>query len=65
MSKKLIVKSGTWLGKINSTNLENAKPIFTLETIDRVYKANTLNEVLNLWRTSKDDSEVLDIDRLG
>ena len=57
--------AGMWDGVINSSNLDEAKPIFTVETEQTLYKGNTLNDAMRLWATSGDDSEVIDVIRLG
>jgi hypothetical protein len=41
------------------------RPVFTLETQECRYQANSLTEVMHLYRDAKDDSEVLDLNRLG
>ena len=66
MEKKVYVVDGTWLGVASIDNIENVKSIFTIETEEAVYKANTLDEVMQLWRISTEDvTKVIDVERLG
>ena len=66
MEKKVYVVDGTWLGVASIDNIENFKSIFTIETEEAVYKANTLDEVMQLWRISTEDvTKVIDVSRLG
>ena len=65
MKKKVYVVNGTWLGVASIDNIENRKSIFTIETEEAVYKANTLDEVMQLWRISTEDvTKVIDVERL-
>ncbi len=60
----MIIKAvGMWEGPFRFDNLTEAKPIFTLETRLNTYWANSLNEVLSLWRASKDVSQVINLTR--
>ena len=63
--KRVYKVSGMWEGNVNISNLDEAEPIFTVETAEALYKGNTLNEVMMLWKTSEDNSEVINISRLG
>ena len=65
MEKKVYVVDGTWLGVASIDNIENFKSIFTIETEKAVYKANTLDEVMQLWRSTEDVTKVIDVERLG
>ena len=66
MKKKVYVVDGTWLGVASIDNIENLKSIFTIETEKAMYKANTLDEVMQLWRISTEDvTKVIDVRRLG
>ena len=66
MEKKVYVVDGTWLGVASIDNIENLKSIFTIETEEAMYKANTLDEVMQLWRISTEDvTKVIDVRRLG
>ena len=65
MEKKVYVVEGTWLGVASIDNIENSKSIFTIETEEAMYKANTLDEVMQLWRISTEDvTKVIDVERL-
>ena len=50
---------------INLSNLEVTKPIFILETLNTIFKANTLSDVCQLYKNYTDNSEVINIIRVG
>lgn len=41
------------------------KSIYYIQTARAFYEANNMTVVMNLWKDSKDSSEVLDVGRLG
>ena len=65
MEKKVYVVDGTWLGVASIDNIESLKSIFTIETEEAMYRANTLDEVMQLWRSTEDVTKVIDVERLG
>ena len=42
-----------------------SEPIYVIETEKTVFKANNLHEVFHLYRLSDDDSDVVDVGRVG
>lgn len=51
--------------EICETPTEDLRPVFSLYTADNLYKANTLGEVLRLWKETDDDSAVKSLIKEG
>lgn len=64
-NKKEVVAPGAWVGPYTTKDASKWKTVFWLETEFAIYKANTLDELLNLWRTQKDNSRVLQMGQVG
>ena len=65
MEKKIIKTKNLWEGTYNIHTINEAKPLFFIETENTIFKANSLTEVMQLYKKSDDNSNVLRIDKLG
>lgn len=65
--KKIIKANNTELGPWTSTDVieGRARTIYTVETKRAYYRSNSLDSVMKLWQKMNDNSEVLDVSRLG
>ncbi len=54
-SRKIITAPGFWDDKVTLNNLEKARPIFILETLNTIFKANTLSDVCQLYKNYTDN----------
>ena len=60
---KKIITTENFIDFSKTGNL--SEPIYVIETEETVFKANNLHEVFHLYRLSGDDSDVIDIGRIG
>jgi hypothetical protein len=48
-----VVAKGTWTGPFRLSTLDQAKPIFHLETETVLFTANSLKEVMEMWHMER------------
>lgn len=66
MTKKKTIKAkDLWEDSANIHTIDEAKPIFSIETEQTIFKANDLTTVMHLYKKSEDNSNVLVINVLG
>jgi hypothetical protein len=62
---KIVKAEGTWDEIVTVENLAKARRVFYVTTEKVEYRANDLDTVFKLWRSSDDESKVLHIGSSG